>query len=349
MKRLLGVWLLVVVMGCGHDNKDNSSAIASPVTYDYTTTTRQVASQNISAAAGGIIGVTDETSAIAGVILAIPPGALSNDTNITVGEVNNPPAPPIGLNYVGVPIDFGPSGTVFTTPAIVEIPFSETAMDDAGVSSKTALKLYYFDKTAKGWTEAKIISINTVRNVVIGRLDHFSYYAIFGLNGIQPHDIGTPQPGDLLYKLTLEDLLSGWRPGHVGVYTGEKVWNGLGAASADVKRCNKYNVVEVLADGTQYSYYNIPNTVETCSVSTGFEWDSIYMGAREPKDVLLTQQQRERIVSYAEAQVGKPYAWKQMYGAAFGLSAGRFVKGPDSFNCVGLAEKAYEVAGVNGG
>lgn len=354
MKRLLVVWLLagvamVVLYGCGGDDKKNTSVPTAPVEYDYTTTTTQVASQNINAASGGIVQVADQTSAIAGVKLTIPAGALSSDTTITAGEVNNPPALPIGLNYVGVPIDFGPTGTTFTNPATVEIPFSDVAMNVAGVSSKAALKLYYFDKSTQNWSEAKIISIDTVNNVVIGQLNHFSYYAVTGLTSPQPQDLGTPQPGDLLYKLTLEGFAMGWIPGHVGVYTGEKIWNGTGIASADVKRCNKYNVVEAIPGGVQYSYYNIPNTKETCSVSTGFERGSIYMGAREPKDTVLTQQQRNTIVSYAEAQVGKAYASQETKWIAFGLLSGAFVKGPNDFNCVGLAEKAYEVAGVNGG
>ncbi len=355
MKRLLKAWLLALVLtfalfGCGNGNKKNVPAPASPVGYDYTTTTKQVVAQTISAVSGGVVQVTDPASLIAGVKLTIPAGALSSDTTITAGEVNNPPVLPVGLNFVGVPIDFGPTGTTFTSPATVEIPFSDLAMNVAGVSSKTDLKLYYFDKSAKNWTEAKILSIDTVNNVVIGQLNHFSYYAVTGLAGVQPSDIGTPQPGDLLYTLTFEGLASSWIPGHVGIYTGEKAWNGTGLASIDVKRCNKYNVVESLPfGGVQYSYYNIPNTKETCTVSTGFEGNSIYMGAREPKDFLLTQQQRATIVSYAEGQVGKPYAWKQTLGVEFGLLSGAFVKGPDSFNCVGLAEKAYEVAGVNDG
>ncbi len=354
MRRFLEVWLLALVLmfvlfGCGNADKKNAPVPASPVGYDYTTTTKQVVSQNISAVSGGVVQVTDQTSAIAGVKLTIPAGALSSDTTITAGEVNNPPALPVGLNFVGVPIDFGPTGTTFANPATVEIPFSDLAMNVAGASSKVDLKLYYFDKSTQSWSEAKILSIDTVNNVVIGQLNHFSYYAVTGLTSPPPQNLGTPQPGDLLYRLTFAKLALGWIPGHVGIYTGEKAWNGIGIASADVQRCKKYNVVEAISRGIQYSYYKIPNTTETCSVSTGFEGDSIYMGAREPKDVILTQQQRDTIVGYVEAQVGKAYTSWETKGIAFGLLSGAFVKGPNDFNCVGLAEKAYEVAGVNGG
>ncbi|MEK7149466.1 MAG: hypothetical protein AAB757_00600 [Patescibacteria group bacterium] len=349
---LLGVVLFAVVMGC---SKGGGSNVVQPVTppsgYDYTTTTRQVASQNVNAAAGGVIQVADDTSIINELKLTIPAGALLNDTNVTVGEVSNPQALPLGLNYVGAPVNFGPDGTTFLSPAIVEIPFSDAALSDAGISSKAGLKLYYFDKSSGTWTEATVLSVDTINNIMIAQINHFSDYQVTGWNGTQPHDIGTPQPGDLLYKLTFEGLGAGWRPGHVGIYTGEKEWLGDHPeyASADVQRCHKYNVIEALWDGIQYSYYNIPNTFESCPVTAGFEDNSIYMGAREPNGDIgpLTQQQRDIIVSYVELQVGKPYARKQTTGVLFGMLKGSLVKGPDSFNCVGLTEAAYEAARVN--
>ncbi|MBI5401523.1 hypothetical protein HZB05_01710 [Candidatus Wolfebacteria bacterium] len=360
MKRLVLIGLVIAMffaIGCNKGGRSSNTTSSPPSGYDYTTTTHQVASQNVNAATGGIIQVTDSTSSIVGLKLTIPAGVLSNDTNVTVGEVSNPPALPLGLNYVGTPIDLEPSGTTFSQPATIEIPFFDAALSDAGVASKAGLKVYYFDKSTETWAQATVISIDTVNNVVTAEVNHFSFIQVTGGNGLQPQDIGRPQPGDLLYKLTFEGLGAGWRPGHVGIYTGEKEWLGDNPkhASDDVKRCGKYNVIEALWDGVQYSYYNIPNTAETCSVTTGFEHNSIYMGAREPNDDIgpLTQQQRDTIVSYVESQIGNPYAKiDTTLGALFGMAAGSAVKGQDlfhSFNCVGLAEAAYEAADVNGG
>ena len=39
---------------------------------------------------------------------------------------------------------------------------------------------------------------------------------ITGLGATPPVELGTPQPGDLLYRFSR----GGWRPGHVGIYTG---------------------------------------------------------------------------------------------------------------------------------
>lgn len=74
------------------------------------------------------------------------------------------------------------------------------------------------------------------------------------------------------------------------------------------------------------------------------------MGAREPLSGPLTPTQRETVVDFVEAQVGKDYQlWPIADGPKFGLGPGDLAKGADQFNCVGLAEMAYEVAGVNGG
>lgn len=356
MKKILGImsavfFLSIFFIGCGgggSSSTQTSSQPSDPVKApEYATSVTPVMSKSINASTGGIIEVTSDSSLINGIKLGIPGGALSQDTIISVGEVNNPPALPIGLNYVGVPVDFGPDGIVFSKPALLEIPFSDTAMEQAGVTSKAALKLFVFDKTKNAWSEARIIGIDTVRNVVIGQVDHFSFYSLVGLSGDPPRDLGKPQPGDILFTLSQKESLAGWVPGHNGIYTGEKKWNKEGNASADVISCGKYNVVEALWSGVQYSYYKIPNVTQSCNVENLFSGNSVYMGAREPSKFTLTPEQRIKIVEFVEQQIGKPYVKVKTYGAFFGLLEGGLVKGPDSFNCVGLVEKAYELAGAN--
>jgi hypothetical protein len=359
MKRDLIVVLAMLSLsnlfsGCG--GKDESSSSQIPTTaipsviaqFNYSTSITPVASKTVVASMGDVLTVSSDIGQLAGVKLSIPGGALERNTNVTVGVVNNPPALPLGLNFIGNVIDFGPDGTTFNVAGKVEIPFTQADLNISGVENKTNLKLYVFDKTTKVWEEARIISIDTVKNIVVGEVNHFSFYSLVGLSGEQPKDFGRPQLGDLLFTLSTHDFgySSGWLPGHDGIFTGEKIWNGEGLASEDVKRCGKYNIVEALWSGVQYSYYKIPNTIQDCEVETVFSGKSVYMGAREPRDFMLTFEQRLKIVEYVENQVGKPYVRGK---TLFGLLDGFLVKGPDAFNCVGLSEKAYEVAGVNGG
>jgi hypothetical protein len=344
---LLGVifLFLLVLAGClvGGGGED---VVPS---YDYTTTVTSVASQDVNASSGGVVEVTASTSPLKGLKLTIPSGALPTNTTVTIGQANNPPELPSGLNYIGAPINLGPD-ILFNSPLTIEIPYHDEHLSDAGISDDTALELYSYDKSTREWEEVTIISIDTANNKITAQITHFSYLAITGRNGTPPEDLGTPQPGDLLYKtgsIFGETPAIGWRPGHVGIYTGEKTYPGIGLASDDVKEYGRYNVVEALWGGVQYSYYDIPNVKETYQSSLiGFNRSDIYMGAREPANVTLTAQQRTDIVAYAEDQVGKHYAWAQTAGVLFGMLSGLLVKGP-SFNCVGLAEAAYEAVGVD--
>jgi hypothetical protein len=340
--------LTLLIIGC--DKKDDNPVKPKPDTsadeFSYATTVTNVISRQVSASLGARLEVTDAGSSVHGLVLDIPSEALPSDMQVTIGTVNNPPALPEGKNYIGACIDLGPDGTAMNEPLGIQIPYTDCALSNAGISDDTALRLYAYNKGTKAWEEVAIESIDRNNNIVYASISHFSYYAVTGFNGTPPSDLGTPRPGDLVYKLSH----GGWRPGHVGIYTGEKAYPGTGLAADAVILLGTYNVIEALGDGVQYSYYNIPNVTETFESQLGsFSGTDVFMGSREPASGALSDAQRSSIVSYAEAQIGKPYAWAQTVGVLFGLLAGSLVKGPNSFNCVGLAEKAYEVAGVNGG
>ncbi len=301
--------------------------------YDYTTSSAIAVSQYLTSQNGGIVEVNDFKSSINGAQLQILADSLKYDTTISIGRVDNPPELPSGLNYVGPPIDLTPDGTAFRTSSIITIPYQNEFLSDAGISDDSNLKLYSYDKFAKKWTEVTGFLKIPSEKKIMAYVNHFSYYAITVMDGVPPSDMGNPQAGDLLYCLgsIFTNHGTGWRPGHVGIYVGEKSWNG-----------QRYNVIEALGHGVQRSYYN---------PISNFSNGSVYMGAREPKNFTLTSNQRRLIVEYAEEQIGKPYAWVQTtVGVLFGLAKGSLVKGGiGSYNCVGLAEAAYEYAGTNNG
>ena len=315
------------------NNEEDTNSPTQNNSYNYTTTFTLAASQNVKSSLGGLVEVNDLNSAINGAQLEISANSLKSDLTISISEVNNPPELPAGLNYVGPPLDLKPDGTIFNSPSTITIPFNNQFLSDAGISDDSKLKLYSYDKSSRTWTEIKGIMTNSSNDTITALINHFSYYAITCMDAISPSNLGVPQPGDLLYCLgsIFSDKGHGWRPGHVGIYVGEKTWNG-----------QQYNVIEALGDGVQRRYYN---------PISKFSNGSIYMGAREPKDFTLTSNQRRLIVEYAEEQIGKPYAWIQTTaGVLFGLAKGSLVKGGlGSFNCVGLAEAAYEYAGANNG
>jgi hypothetical protein len=159
-----------------------------------------------------------------------------------------------------------------------------------------------------------------------------------------------PSPGDLVYKLNL----GSWVVGHVGIYTGEftysgdtmrldnaptmvKLWRLIEPPKEDnhVIQDNKYNMVEANADGVTYRYYQ-PISL--------FAKGDIFMGARTIAGEPLTTTERQAIVDFVTAQLGKPYAHNGLINTS-GAFQGPLVKGPEQYTCTGLAERAYELIG----
>lgn len=345
------------MVGCGGGSEPPPTPdVSNPILADYddTTVTRAIISAEIAATDGGTIEVTDTASPLHGVKVVIPPAALSANRTITLSEVDNPPALPEGMNYIGMPLDLSPDGLSFQKEITITLPYTDAELHDAGVSDDATLQVWSYDKIAGTWEKATIVNIDTAHNIITVRSSHFSIFAHTVFNAAPPANLGLPQPGDLLYKTGTvigENHATGWRPGHVGIYTGEKVYPGTGLATDVVLLFGRYNVVEAIRTGVQYAYYDIPNVGETDEAALGsFNSTDIYMGAREPLSASLTPAQRATVVAFAEAQVGKSYAWNPTtVGPAHGELAGGQAKGPERFNCVGLVEKAYEAAGVNSG
>lgn len=297
--------------------------------YDYTTRTNEVLRQSVQSSKGVDITVPAEGTIIPGVNITIPPNALGESTTVIISEVDNPPFLPTGLNFVGNPVLIGPEDAQLSQPVLLELPYSDGQLSDAGITSDVALRVYIYNSGA--WQETQVQTIDTVGNIVVAAIEQFGIIAIVGSSMANPvekqADIDHPKPGDLLFK----ESHGGWYPGHVGIYVGEKI----------DRDGNRYNVVEALIeDGVVRNHYDPLDD---------FSGSDKFLGVREPETGTLTDVQRVVVVDYVEQQVGKPYAIWQTAGVGYGMLEGRHVKGPSSFNCVGLAEKAYELAGVNDG
>lgn len=302
--------------------------------------------KKINGTEGGTIEVADHKNPLYGVKLIFPANSLRSDETINVSEVATLPPLPQGYNPIGAPVELTPHGIAFLKPVRVEIPYTEETLSDAGGADGAIIKVMSYSPTTQQWSNVKVIRIDTAKRIVVTELEHFSILWMFLHNLTPPTNLGQPVPGDLVYRLS-EHVL----PGHVAIYTGEKPYPGSGAATDEVRKYGLYNVIEAMPPQVRYGYYRIPNiTTRYADIPLFNSCDAcIYMGSREPGFGPLTPEQRERVISFAEAQVGKEYVvidWDA-------LSRGRIhqldAKGPDKFSCVGLAERAYEAAGVNGG
>jgi len=310
----------------------------------------EVVSKEINLEEGGVIEVTDPQSELYGLKLIIEPQKnieKNKDTPIT-------PSSHITIYTALLATCILPEHQGYLiTPFIIMsdfadlwgsliILYTDSQLINSGVGKDEPVKVCRVRYPLhRSWEEISplIVSKNIVY-VSIGIGDILYYYTLTVENAKPPDSSAfkNPKPGDLLYKFSkfppLLNINEGWLPGHVGIYVGEK-YN---------EEDGKYNVIEALLfGGVQRKYYN---------PISRFSGSDTYMGARQPKSGPLTFIERETIVDLAEAMVGSPYALIQTVTSMFysGLGSGNLVKGTDifgSFNCVGLAEKLYELVGID--
>lgn len=309
--------------------------------------------QKIDLSVGGTIEVTDPESLINGVKLIIPPTSSNKDVKdsiatITISYIDDPYSLelPDNRGFLLPPVVIN-SDVILEVECILEIPYTEDNLSNMGLSSNENLKVYRYNYNSSSWEEVltkkrSSRDMSDILEIIFRPEDIDSPYACTFLNSDPPSDLGLPQPGDLLYKLSNYKGIDGWLPGHVGIYVGEKHYDHDNNPDTEDK---PYNVIEALLSGGVQRTYKNP--------ISAFSGSATYMGARQPKSGILNPGQRKVIVAWAEtiAELGLPYAIGQSFpGILFGMLQGNMVKGAlGSYNCVGLAEKAYEIVGVNGG
>ena len=306
----------------------------------------EVVSAQIDLEVGGVVEVTDESSEIYGTRLVINPITKERqikdrglaEITILISQMA------LGTNemvdYQGFLIT--PVGVISTLDILglirgrLEISYNEKKLSNSGVTKDSSVNVYRVKlPTNDGYSwekvpEEKITHEENIVKIAIGSGDLNYLYTLTVTNCKPDSDLGTPLPGDLVYRLSIRGVNDNWLPGHVGIYVGDKY---------DGENDKEYNVIEALLDGVQRTLYE--------DITTFGEGPPKYMGAREPEPV--SHEDRNNIVNYAEQQVGKPYALIETFGVYFGWARGDYVKGTinDQFNCVGLAEAAYQSVGID--
>ncbi|GAH41292.1 unnamed protein product, partial [marine sediment metagenome] len=118
----------------------------------------------------GSINDTDDVS------VEIPAGAYLCDMNVTISKIRNPQKPP--SNNRTFLYEFGPSGTTFSEPVTITIPYNATSL----VSSPSA---YWYNPltglySQEGITDVEVIQISSGLYALRFKTTHFS---IFGGGG----------------------------------------------------------------------------------------------------------------------------------------------------------------------
>ncbi|MGA1824074.1 MAG: PQQ-binding-like beta-propeller repeat protein [bacterium] len=121
-----------------------------------------------------VIEIIDQNCPIKGLMINIPPGALTTECTITAGIAHDPPPFPDGIELIGEVIDLGPEGINFnpTIPVVIKFPYNDN--DRSILPEILAVYTYNEDK----WQKITIDAIDRENCVLICKLTHFSLYAI---------------------------------------------------------------------------------------------------------------------------------------------------------------------------
>jgi len=120
--------------------------------------------------------VTDSDSPIRGVAVRIPPGALPQDATITIGVVTNAPPLPSKVKALGRVVVFGPEGMGFNEPVTLVFPYTESDLQEAGVTDPAELSLYTYDPFAAVWKKISVSLVDEENQVLLCEVDHFSMF-----------------------------------------------------------------------------------------------------------------------------------------------------------------------------
>jgi hypothetical protein len=128
------------------------------------------AAVDVDESSGGSAIVTAPKSRVAGASVAAKAKSLKDSTRLTISEVDT--APSMGISKAGPrAVQFGPSGTVFSEPALITLP-----LGDEGVKTKSRVGAFVYDTKGR-WVRVPVVSVDTDKGVVHAKAKHFSLYA----------------------------------------------------------------------------------------------------------------------------------------------------------------------------
>ncbi len=144
----------MLILSCGGDDSGTNSGNGStPV-------------QSSIGPEGGTIEMTGKAS------LTVPAGALSDTVDFSI-EINGSPDPPGGsMGFVSSAYTIEPTGTQFSTPAVVRINYNE---QDLGGGDEDSVKIYTNDGSA--WDPLST-TVNEVTNQATTEVTHLSDFAV---------------------------------------------------------------------------------------------------------------------------------------------------------------------------
>jgi len=147
-------------------------------------------------AEGGVVEITDPSSAIYGAKVYVPPDALSGEETITITLGDIPRNLPNEYLAAGGCINFMPDGTVFEKPVMMYLPYVDTNNDgivDGRAVTEAGVGVLYFNEITRQWEEMDLLAAEADSNRAIIESEHFSTYLTYtDPVDAQPYDTGDP-------------------------------------------------------------------------------------------------------------------------------------------------------------
>jgi len=300
---LLAAVAAIAVAGCSSDSKPPLDPDAGPGARAVTV--------KINAAEGGSISIPG------GATLEIPPGALAEDTRITVKV---PEAPTSDARYFVLE----PRGLEFKHKVSLKIPFgavTEPVFTVYQSSANATLNTSSSGSEQSNWRLVEDVTWDQAGKSLSVKLDHFTFInAMSMVHDLAHLVLDIPghllNPGDILVNLTYMPQVPAqkgptWMPGHVGLVT----------ALPHEDPGAQVIVIEAVPSKVK------KNLLGVYKQKSG----DLYLGARRPDGAPMTVGERIGAVTYAQDQLGKPYSL---------IGEGNI--GTGSFSCVGLVEAALD-------
>ncbi len=146
-------------------------------------------SQNIPASTGGTVVINIIEINVTINVLVVPPNALPENKTVTV--VQAPPENLPGYNMVSHIFDIGPSGTNFTTPSMLTLPYNENELPEGVSEDNLAI---YRRTSSENW-ERVGGNVDKVAKTVSVQINHLSEYAVMAELAAAPQGEATPAEG----------------------------------------------------------------------------------------------------------------------------------------------------------
>ncbi len=107
-------------------------------------------------------------------------------TALVITVVTTKPPAPVTQKPVGTIVDIGPSGTVFSKPVKIQVPFNPAA-----VPPGYSVFLAYYDDSKKAWVPLPTLVVDRVRGIVIGETTHLTLFAAVSFRVATPVTLTT--------------------------------------------------------------------------------------------------------------------------------------------------------------